>query len=112
MALPSFEKIYAGVDPEQVQELIDFRNTHPYMSFQSNGMTWCYQQDGSGERAILFLAGGVQYGEGWFRYLGHFKDRARVLTLTYPDEVHQMADVIDALETLSKIERLDALSVV
>ncbi len=112
MALPSFEKIYAGIAPEKVQELIDFRNTHPYLSFQSNGMTWRYQQDGQGERAFLFLAGGIQYGEAWFRYMNHFKDRCRVLAITYPDEVHRMADVIDALEALCKIERLEALSIV
>ncbi len=112
MPLPAFEKIYAGVDPERVQELLDFRHTHPYLSFQSNGMIWRYQQDGRGERAILFLAGGVQYGEGWFRYLNHFRDSCRVLAVTYPDEVHRMADVIDALQTLCQIEHLDGLSVV
>ncbi len=112
MPLPSFEKIYAGIAPQRVQELIDFRNTHPYLSFQSNGTTWRYQQDGRGERAMLFLAGGIQYGEAWFRYINHFKDRCRVLAITYPDEVQRMADVIDALERLCEIERLEALCVV
>lgn len=112
MSSPSFEEIYAGVAPEQVQELIDFRNSHPYLSFQSNGISWRYQQDGSGERAVLFLAGGLQHGEAWLRYVNHFKNRCRVLTITYPDEVIRMYDVIDALETLSEIEHLDRLSVV
>ncbi len=112
MPLPSFEQIYAGIDPNEVQALIDFRHAHPYQTFQSNGMTWRYQQDGRGERAILFLAGGIQYGEGWFHYMNHFKDRCRVLALTYPDEVHHMADMMQALETLCQIERLEALSVV
>src|SRR5512146_1480500 len=112
MSSPSFEKIYAGIALERVQELIDFRNAHPYFCFQSNGLNWRYQKDGSGERAILFLAGGIQYGEAWFRYMNHFKDRYRVLAVTYPDEVQQIVDVIDALERLCQIERLETLSVV
>ncbi len=112
MSSPSFETIYAGIAPEQVKELVDFRSSHPYLTFQSSGLTWRYQHDGDGDRAILFLAGGVQYGEGWFRYLNYFRNRFRVVSLTYPDEVHQIADVIDAIEKLTEIERLRELSVV
>ncbi len=112
MPWPSFEEIYAGVDAERVQELVDFRRAHPYLNFQSHGLVWRYQVDGGGERPILFLAGGIQYGEGWFYYMNHFKDRCRVLAITYPDEVERMTDVIDALETLCEIEHLEGLSVV
>ncbi len=112
MPSPSFEKIYAGIDPTRVKELIDFRNSHPCKSILSNGLTWRYQQDGRGDRSILFLAGGIQYGEAWFRYMNHFKERYRVLAVTYPDEVRQMADVIVALEMLCQIESLDSLLVV
>ncbi len=97
MSSPSFETIYAGIPTEQVTELVDFRNSHPCLAFECNGLTWRYQQDGSGDRAILFLAGGIQYGEGWFRYMNYFKDRFRVLAVTYPDEVHRVADVMDAI---------------
>jgi maspardin len=112
MSLPSFEQIYSGVPPEQVRELIEFRTSHPCLTFESNGMTWRYQRDGGGERAVLFLPGGLQCGEAWFRYMNHFRDAGRVLSITFPDDVHRMIDVIDALETLMRIERLDALSVV
>jgi pimeloyl-ACP methyl ester carboxylesterase len=112
MSSPSFEKIYAGVASDQVQELIDFRNSHPYLSFQSNGKTWRYQQDGRGERVILFLPGGLQSGEAWLRYMNHFKNRCRVLSITYPDDANRIDDVIDALEKLSEIEQLEALSVI
>lgn len=112
MSTPSFEEIYAGVDPEQVQELIDFRNSHPCLSFQCGGMTWRYQQDGSGERAILFLPGGLQSGESWFRYMNYFKNRCRVLSPTYPDDVNRVDDLIAALEKLCEIEQLKTLSVV
>lgn len=112
MASPSFETIYAGVPREQVQELVHFRNSHPWITFQCNGLTWRYQQDGSGDRTLLFLAGGTQYGEGWFRYMNYFRNRFRVVSLTYPDEVHQIADVMDAIEKLAEIERLHRLGVV
>ncbi len=112
MSLPLFETIYAGIATEQVKELVDFRNAHPCLAFQSNGLTWRYQRDGNGDRAILFLAGGIQCGEGWFRYMNYYRDRFRVLAVTYPDEVHQLADVMDAIEKLIEIERLSKLAVV
>ncbi len=107
MAMASFESIYQGVSQEEINELVEFRQTCRYLSLQSNGITWRYQKGGHGAATILFLAGGLQYGEGWFRYINHFKDRFRFLAPTYPDTVSSMTDVTDALVRLLTVEATD-----
>jgi aminoacrylate hydrolase len=107
MASPSVESIYQGVSQEEIKELVEFRQTYPYLSLQSNGITWRYQKRGQVGPTILFLAGGLQYGEGWFRHINHFKDRFRFLAPTFPDTVTRMSDVTDALVRLLTVEATD-----
>ncbi len=99
-------KYYREAPQELTEEFFTFRRTHPYQAITHAGLDWRYQVDGKGRQTLFFAPGGMQVGEGWFRYFNHFKDRFRLVALTYPDGVQQMAPIVEAIRLILDKEKV------
>lgn len=99
---PSFESLYAQVDPAQVQAFQAFRSRHPTRQMVVDGKSWEYLVAGNprGE-AVLFLHGMSGAADIWWQQILALEETHRVIAVTYP--------AVDTLEGLEKsvLEILD-----
>ncbi len=112
MAKADAEKFYRSAPPEMTAELFAFRRDHPYKTIRHAGLEWRYQVDGKGRQTLFFVSGGMQVGEGWFRYFNHFKDRFRLIAITYPDGVQHMAPIVEAIRLILAREKVTKVSLI
>ncbi len=112
MSLPTINEIYNGVSQKEIDELIEFRHTHQYITFEYKEKNWRYQKDGHGESDLLFIAGGLKTGEAWFRYINYYREQFRCFAPTYPDNVNKTSEVIGALEGIIEKEKMKNITVI
>jgi len=80
----SFGVAYSKVPEPIVASLRSFRRRNPLKRFQAGRITWRYQDEGSGEDAILFLHGMGGAGDIWFQQIEALKHGFRCIAVTYP----------------------------
>lgn len=100
----SFEDIYRDAPVGLVQELRDFRTTHPIQRLTVGGAEWEYSVGGQGREPLLLLPGGTRVGEA-FQTIRELEQHHRVIVPTYP-LVSTMRDLVAGLAAL-----LDTLGV-
>ena len=81
---PLFEQIYQQVEPQTVQALLQFRQSHPIKSIQSHGKNWEYFVSGQGENTIVFLHGMTGSADIWWRVISALETKYRIVAVTYP----------------------------
>ena len=67
-----FDQYYRNVPPQAVDELINFRATHPLKHTFAYGIQWEYIVAGRGSEALLILPGLLGFGEMSFQHIRAF----------------------------------------
>jgi maspardin len=83
---PSFEDLYANVEPEKVKAFQEFRSKYPLRRLVTeDGQTWEYLVTGPKEgEAVLFLHGMSGAADIWWQQIEALKDGYRIVAVTYP----------------------------
>lgn len=84
MKSPTLNDVYKKAPREQREQLAQFRATHPQKQLVIEGGTWWYLAGGQGEKAMVFLPGGLGLGEAWFQIITAFEQEYRTIAPTYP----------------------------
>jgi pimeloyl-ACP methyl ester carboxylesterase len=79
MSGQGFEQLYAGVPEAQRNQLLDFRERHPYKQISVNRKSWRYIAAGDGEAAVVFLPGAFLPADMWFYQMTALAGRYRLL---------------------------------
>lgn len=92
------------------QEWTHFRNTHPYRSLVTDGITWSYLIGGNGPETLLFLPGGLRIADAFFVILGELEHYYRVIAPSYPP-VPTMEALVTGIAAILNAERVDRIDV-
>ena len=79
-----FDELYAKVDADTVDSLVDFRQAHPVRTLELHGVKWDYVSLGEGPEAILFLHGMTGAYDIWWQQMEALQGTYRVISVTYP----------------------------
>lgn len=78
-----FDEIYAKVPAEQVEQIKEFRRSHPYKRLNFWGSQWEYIICGRGEQTLLLLPGALSIGESTFPIISAFENKYRIIAPSY-----------------------------
>jgi pimeloyl-ACP methyl ester carboxylesterase len=106
-----FEEVYAGVDPELVASLQDFRENNPPQTIDVGGVSWEYVALGQGEEAILFLHGMTGAQDIWWQQINALKDDFRLIAVTYP-ALENLAEMSAGIQAILAHEGLSQVNLV
>jgi hypothetical protein len=67
MANKSFDAIYQNAPRHQVNQLLEFRSTHPVQQRSINGVEWKYILSGTGSETIVIMGGPLSTPEMYYR---------------------------------------------
>lgn len=106
-----FERLYSNVDSRVAQSLLDFRANNPPKLLVTNGIPWEYLSVGEGEGAILLLHGMAGAYDIWWQQIEAFRNRYRIISLTYPavDNLEAMRTGINAILHHHGVERISVV---
>jgi pimeloyl-ACP methyl ester carboxylesterase len=107
MKTKDFDLIYKGVPQDRVDELLEFRSTHPVRQRSIDGMEWNYIISGTGLETILLMSGPLSTPDMVYRSILKFEKDYRVLSLSYSlfDRVDKFIDGLVKLLDLEGIDR-------
>lgn len=88
-------ELYEGTDHEVLASLDSLRAL-PLRSIVVDGLTWHYLAVGQGKENILFLHGMAGGYDIWWQQISAFRNRYRIITLTYPPS-HSLQAMRDAV---------------
>lgn len=103
----SFDAIYQKVPHYQVDELLQFRSTHPVQHRSIDGVEWKYLLSGTGLETIVIMGGPLSTPEMPYRSILNLERDYRVLSLSYAvfDRVDKFIDGLAKLLDLEGIDR-------
>ncbi len=85
---------------------------YPMQRLQINGHQWEICDTGGNLPALLILPGGLARADLAFRWLARGHERYRVISLTYPNTVHNLADLAAQLQALFEYLQFEAAWIV
>jgi pimeloyl-ACP methyl ester carboxylesterase len=102
-----FNAIYQNAPRYQVNELFEFRSTHPVRRRLIDGVEWNYILSGTGSETILIMGGPLSTPEMPYRSILNLEKDYRVLSLSYSvfDRVDNFLDGLAKLLDLEGIDR-------
>lgn len=102
----SVDELYAEVDEETVNSLIEFRQVHPVRSLEVRGVEWEYLVLGDRYETILFLHGMTGAYDIWWQQMEALQDKYRVISVTYPavDSLEEMEQAVMAILEAENVE--------
>jgi len=111
MANKKFAKIYRDAPKEIVDELLEFRENHPPVRREIEGITWTWRTAGEGPESLLILPGATGDGEQPFRNVTALGKDYRVISTDYP-AVATIGGLLDGLAAVMDAEAVEAAHVV
>jgi pimeloyl-ACP methyl ester carboxylesterase len=107
MGTKSFDAIYKNAPRHQVDELLEFRSTHPVQQRSIDGVEWKYILSGTGSETILIMGGPLSTPEMPYRSILDLEKDYRVLSLSYSvfNRIDSFLDGLAKLLDLESIER-------
>jgi pimeloyl-ACP methyl ester carboxylesterase len=107
MGTKSFDAIYKKAPRHQVDELLEFRSTHPVQQRSIDGVEWKYILSGTGSETIVIMGGPLSTPEMHYRSILNLERDYRVLSLSYSvfDRVDNFINGLAKLLDLAGIER-------
>ncbi|NJO97274.1 MAG: alpha/beta hydrolase [Pleurocapsa sp. CRU_1_2] len=92
----------------QMNELLQFRATHPIQRQSIDGVEWNYILSGTGTETILVLSGMLGRADTGYRMVMNFEKTYRVLSISYPlyDEISALVDGLIKLIDREGIRRV------
>lgn len=82
------------------QDISQFHEQYPDQLVSMDGKTYSYKLAGEGDSVIILLSGGFGVSSNWFRHMGYFAKRFKVLTFDYPTEFDNNAALADWIAKL------------
>ncbi len=103
----TFDTIYKNAPLDQVNELLEFRSTHPVQQRSIDGVKWNYILSGRGSETIVIMGGPLSTPEMHYRSILNLEQDYRVLSLSYSvfDRVDNFIDGLAKLLDLEGIGR-------
>jgi pimeloyl-ACP methyl ester carboxylesterase len=98
-----FDAIYQNAPRHQVDELLEFRSTHPVQQRSIDGIEWHYILSGTGSETILIVSGLTGTAETAYKSILNLEKDYRVLSLSYPPYT-EMDKFLDGLVKLLDLE--------
>lgn len=107
MRTKTFDAIYKKAPQDRVDELFEFRSTHPVQQRSIDGVEWSYILSGTGSETILIMGGPLSTPEMPYRSILNLEKDYRVLSLSYSvfDRVDNFLDGLAKLLDLEGIDR-------
>jgi pimeloyl-ACP methyl ester carboxylesterase len=105
MRTKDFEAIYKDAPQDRVDELLEFRSTHPVQQRSIDGVEWNYILSGTGSETILILGGPLSTPEMPCRSILNLEKDYRVLSLSY-SVFNRIDNFIDGLAKLLDLESI------
>jgi pimeloyl-ACP methyl ester carboxylesterase len=99
----SFDAIYQNAPRHQVNELLEFRSTHPVQQRSIDGVEWQYILSGTGSETILIMSGPLSTPEMPYRSILNLEKDYRVLSLSY-SVFNRIDSFLDGLAKLLDLE--------
>jgi pimeloyl-ACP methyl ester carboxylesterase len=103
MGTKSFDDIYKNAPRHQVDELLEFRSTHPVQQRSIDGIEWNYILSGTGSETIVIMGGPLSTPEMYYRSILNLEQDYRVLSLSY-SVFDRIDNFIDGLAKLLDLE--------
>jgi pimeloyl-ACP methyl ester carboxylesterase len=103
METKAFDAIYQKVPRHQVDELLEFRSTHPIQRRSIDGVEWKYILSGTGSETIVIMGGPLSTPEMHYRSILNLEQDYRVLALSY-STFDRIDDFLDGLAKLLDLE--------
>lgn len=107
----SVDELYAEVDEETVNSLIEFRQIHPVRTLEVRGVEWEYLVLGDRYETILFLHGMTGAYDIWWQQMESLQDKYRVISVTYP-AVGSLEEMEQAVMAILEAENVEHFYVV
>ncbi|NOT76382.1 MAG: alpha/beta hydrolase [Cyclobacteriaceae bacterium] len=79
----TFKELYKGSEDDKLA-LLDSVRALPLKSVTIDGKQWNYLAAGNGKESIIFLHGMAGGYDIWWQQISAFKNKYRIITLTYP----------------------------
>lgn len=107
MRTKKIDAIYKNAPLDRVNELLDFRSTHPVQHRSIDGIEWNYILSGIGSETILIMGGPLSTPEMPYRSILNLEKDYRVLSLSYSifDRIDNFIDGLAKLLDLEGIGR-------
>jgi hypothetical protein len=83
MGKKTFDAIYKNAPQDRVDELLEFRSTHPVQQRSIDGIEWNYILSGTGSETILIMSGPLSTPEMAYRSILNLEKDYCVLSLSY-----------------------------
>jgi pimeloyl-ACP methyl ester carboxylesterase len=106
METNSFDAIYKNAPHHQVDELLEFRSTHPVQQRLIDGVEWNYILSGTGSETIVIMGGPLSTPKMHYRSILNLEQDYRVLSLAY-SVFSRVDDFIDGLAKLLDLEEIE-----
>jgi pimeloyl-ACP methyl ester carboxylesterase len=103
MANKTFDTIYKNAPKDRVDELLEFRSTHPVQQRSIDGVKWKYILSGTGSETIVIMGGPLSTPEMPYRSILNLEKDYRVLSLSY-SVFNRIDNFIDGLAKLLDLE--------
>jgi pimeloyl-ACP methyl ester carboxylesterase len=107
MITKKIDAIYKDAPQDRVDELLEFRSTHPVQTRSIDGIEWNYILSGTGSETILIMGGPLSTPEMHYRSILNLEKDYRVLSLSYSvfDRIDNFLDGLAKLLDLEGIGR-------
>jgi len=106
-----FDELYADVETDTINSLVDFRQAHPVQTLDVEGVEWEYLVLGDSFETILFLHGMTGAYDIWWQQMEALQDEYRVISVTYP-AVDSLEDLEQGVMAILEEERVEHFYVV
>ncbi|MEM8504390.1 MAG: alpha/beta hydrolase [Cyanobacteria bacterium P01_D01_bin.1] len=108
MRKTSADAISRDVSSNRMNELLQFRATHPIKHQSIDGVEWSYTLSGTGTETILVLSGILGRADTQYRMVINFEEDYRVLSISYPlyEEIGALVDGLIKLLDREGIQRV------
>jgi pimeloyl-ACP methyl ester carboxylesterase len=103
MIRKDFDAIYKDAPQDRVDELLEFRSTHPVQQRSIDGIEWNYILSGTGSETILIMGGPLSTPEMPYRSILNLEKDYRVLSLAY-SVFNRIDNFLDGLAKLLDLE--------
>jgi pimeloyl-ACP methyl ester carboxylesterase len=103
--------LYRRVDARTREAFFHFREQYAPSHLNVEGVCWEYLAVGEGRQALLLLHGMAGAYDIWWQQIEAFKDRYRVVSVTYPD-LDRLEDLAEGLSAILDHEGSLAVNVV
>lgn len=97
-----------NLDCDRMNELLQFRSTHPTKRQSIDGVEWNYISGGTGTETVLVLSGMLGRVDTGYRMVMNLEKTYRVLSISYPlyDEIGALVDGLIKLLDREGIQRI------